>query len=354
VIGSAQAACLGMKDIRSPLLVMVAAAFINLLGDVVLVRNAHPWLGGAAGAAWATVLSQYAAMFMFIKWLNMKKPSDGTEKGSMHTDAISKESTSTQGILHKQLKFIELLKIPQYKHIAQKFKQYIVPVTTTSIGRVSGYIAMSHVVSSAFGTVDMAAQQIVLAFFLCFVPMADSLNLTAQSFVPGIYDSSSDGERKGVAGVDATRIRSKVMKDTVKHFIQAGGIFGLALAAVVSCMPLVSRFFTRDPAVIASVNLTTPYLALYCALAGVVCAGEGILLGRKDLKYLSQSFMAFFFVVPYFLLRLKTAVLNGAKDIGLDAVWRVFTVYQVIRCGMWLLRLRQLSIRDEKDLLPSE
>ena len=69
VIGAAQSACLGMKDIRSPLLVMVIAALVNFMGDVAFVRNANPWIGGAAGAAWATVISQYAALGLFLRWL---------------------------------------------------------------------------------------------------------------------------------------------------------------------------------------------------------------------------------------------------------------------------------------------
>ena len=58
MIGSAQSASLGMKDVRSPLYVMVAAAFVNLFGDILFVPNKTAWIGGAAGAAWATVFSQ--------------------------------------------------------------------------------------------------------------------------------------------------------------------------------------------------------------------------------------------------------------------------------------------------------
>ena len=51
VIGSAQAACLALKDIRSPLLVLGAAAGVNLFLDAVLVGSGLKYLGGAAGAA---------------------------------------------------------------------------------------------------------------------------------------------------------------------------------------------------------------------------------------------------------------------------------------------------------------
>ena len=74
-VGSAQAGCLGMKDIRSPLYVLAAAATVNFLGDMLFVGNNHPWIGGAAGAAWATVFSQYAAVAFFVRWLFKRPPS---------------------------------------------------------------------------------------------------------------------------------------------------------------------------------------------------------------------------------------------------------------------------------------
>ena len=329
LIGVAQSACLGMKDTRSPLLVMVAAALVNLMGDFIFVGNSNAWLGGAAGAAWATVFSQYAALVMFIHWL-CSKPTESKQ---------GKNSITTRGILHNHFRTRDLFMMPKCMNIVKKISEYLVPVTTTAIGRVSGYIAMSHVVSCSFGMADMAAQQIVLAFFLCFIPMCDSLNLTAQSLVPGIHEYRED-----------LTLRSKVMKETVSNFMRAGGIFGLALTAIASLMPLVSHLFSRDAAVIASVNSTTPYLALFCAFAGVVCSGEGLLLARKDLGFLKNCFSVFFFAVPYFMLRLKTAVLGGAKDIGLQNVWRIFALYQVVRSGIWMIRLKQLSLRDDRDL----
>jgi Na+-driven multidrug efflux pump len=182
----------------------------------------------------------------------------------------------------------------------------------------------------------MAAQQILLAFFLCFVPMCDSLNLTAQSFVPGIHELSANVGR-----------RSKLMKQTVENFLKAGTVFGFVMALIASCMPFASRVCTRDPAVIASVASCTPSLAIYCALSGVVCAGEGLLLAQKDLKFLKNSFSIFFFAVPFFLLRLKKSVLDGVQQVGLKSAWGIFAGYQVIRSAMWILRVRQLLIRDE-------
>eukprot|EP00986_Skeletonema_menzelii_P017996 scaffold23674_cov80-Skeletonema_menzelii.AAC.1 len=68
-----------MQDVKSPLYVLLAAAVINFCGDLLLVPNANLWLGGAAGAAWATVLSQYGALVMFWRWMTTR-PKEGVHK----------------------------------------------------------------------------------------------------------------------------------------------------------------------------------------------------------------------------------------------------------------------------------
>ena len=85
VIGSAQSACLGMQDIKSPLYVLLAAALVNALGDALFVGSKNIWIGGCSGAAWATVLSQYAALGLFVAWLKSKPKPKGTNADSTST-----------------------------------------------------------------------------------------------------------------------------------------------------------------------------------------------------------------------------------------------------------------------------
>jgi len=73
IMRSAQAACLGLKDIMSPLLVLVVAAVVNGLSDAFLVPSKFALFNGAAGAAWATVFSQYTAVVLYLKWLRYNK-----------------------------------------------------------------------------------------------------------------------------------------------------------------------------------------------------------------------------------------------------------------------------------------
>jgi Na+-driven multidrug efflux pump len=460
VIGSAQAACMGMQDVKSPLYVLAAAALVNLIGDILLVGNTHTWFGGAAGAAWATVFSQVAAMSLFMKWL-LSRPENALETKDEECNAIeaannilpikvfksetvsnltksiksrvskpvsseqkadkkpvknsdSRRSTSqtmkaaitslehevhqakrkankkanmafasatkrspvfghlknlnesmkikrlaskakkeeakkeaasegfsTRGFLHGRFSPQQLVQLPN-REIAKEFVPYIMPITSTSAGRVSSYVAMSHVISSAMGTGAMAAQQVIISMFYCLTPIADSLNLTAQSLLPAIYEKPKGRER------------AAVLKKTAKEMMQAGVIFGGVLLALVSMIPLVCRLFTADPLVVSQVRSVVPLLAGSFVVHGLICAMEGCMLGQKDLGFLGKSYATYFLGVPYFMLRVKKAALSGASGIGLTSVWTVFMYYQLVRVSMFVGRVWKLgkTVTDEANEIP--
>ena len=395
ILGSTQAACLGMQDIRSPLYVLGAAAVVNLLGDIIFVSHSNPLIGGTAGAAWATVLSQYAAVAFFLRWLSAKsaekkydeKPevmnlSDailemtnkkdlngknrrqsyrnvmdtfknmpstqledrgfvkklrnilrqrkGNGRAKMAPSSSADDSFSTRGFLKNRFSTNDLFKLPD-KETREKFAPYVVPVTTTQVGRVSGYVAMAHVVASSLGTVSMAAQQVIVSIFYCLCPIADSLSLTAQSFVPAIADRKPSMDK------------TVAMKKVVKNFLKAGAVFGGAMMAAVCGIPMMTGFFTSDRAVIDLVNSVVPLLLVFFGAHGFVCALEGILLGQKDLKFLGKMYAGFFLAVPYLMMGVKRKALAGCKSAGLSSVWTIFIGYQLARCGLWLARSNRLQ-----------
>jgi len=441
VIGSAQSACLGMQDVRSPLYVLVAAALVNLVGDILFVGNKSPWIGGAAGAAWATTISQYAALALFLKWLKYKpraallqntdtttvseeadqqlndsvnvnaindsnlidskfefstvsrNGADGRSLFSSHRKVIPnringlwspssakylKSTTSTaftslqklrfslqrspkagvntmkdtrktspnsssmksRGFLQGHFKTSDLFKWSKInKSIANEFKPFVIPVTISSVGRISGYIAMSHVASSALGTTDMAAQQIVFSFFCCLTPLVDALSQTAQSFVPTIFEK------------EKSLRRTKALKQAYNSFFKAGSIFGSFILGLITFIPFLSRFFTTDPFVIAKVQGAIPGLMTFFAVGGLMCVGEGMLLGQKDLRFLGRMYGAYFFIVPYIMLRLKKRALLGIQDVGIGTMWGIFSIYQCIRVAIWHVRLILLQKRTERETL---
>jgi len=411
ILGSTQAGCLGMQDIRSPLYVLGAAAVVNLLGDMLFVGNSNPLIGGTAGAAWATVLSQYAAVAFFVRWLSTKAPEKSSEKqpetnekqpevmnlsnaimemtskpdvenenGENRRQSFrdtlesfkrngrkakftrsarlsnksrvghlfrrrrdtaktntanasnSDDSYSTRGFLENRFSTSDLFKLPD-KETQERFAPYVFPVTTTQVGRVSGYVAMAHVVASSLGTVSMAAQQVIVSIFYCLCPIADSLSLTAQSFVPAISEK------------EASMGKATAMKKVLVNFLKAGAVFGGAMMAAVCGIPLLTGFFTADQAVIDLVNSVVPLLLVFFGAHGFVCGIEGILLGQKDLGFLGKMYASFFAAVPYIMLGIKKKALAGSKSVGLTSVWTVFIGYQLARCGLWLARSAILQRR---------
>jgi len=250
---------------------------------------------------------------------------------------------TTRGFLANKLRKRHFLQFPPLEQ-AKQFWPYLIPVTTTSVGRVSAYVAMSHVVSSTLGTLSMAANQVILSVFYCLCPLSDSLNLTAQSFIPGIFQ-----KKWGPA-------RTKALKESISNFAKVGIMTGGVSAILVGLIPLVSKYFTTDPLVIAQVNSALPILAAIFSLHGVICAGEGLLLGQKDLGFLGKAYAAYFFAVPYFMLRQKTMAITGARAVSLSSLWEVFLSYQVVRFITWGLRLaflkKQASIAKEEGEQP--
>lgn len=411
-IGTAQSASLGMRDVRSPLYVLAAAAVVNFACDVALVPRSGRLLGGAAGAAWATVASQYVALVFFARWLvapvrrgggggAAATPAAGDHKDTAHRRAnvvdvtrgileltgsdeegrsrrkeflrllassklagrvrrttgkleafqskvkpaptarpTSKEPPTTRGFLSGKLtprSFFSLSNLDKSK--AAEFLPFVVPVTTTSIGRISGYIAMSHVASSALGTHDMAAHQIVFSIFCCLTPFVDALGQVAQSFVPAVFES------KG-----STKDRARALRRTVGNFRKVGAAAGAALVGLAAGVPRISGCFTADAAVRRAVSGALPGVGGFLAVNGLMTAGEGSLLGQRDLGFLRNAYAAFFVAVPACMLRLKRRALAGAGGVGVGTLWTTFAAYNVVRAALWHARLAQLQRRTDGEV----
>lgn len=268
----------------------------------------------------------------------LRRRRENSERNGSNATTISStshsksDSFSTRGFLENRLKTSDFYKLPD-EETRKKFRPYVVPVTTTQLGRVSGYVAMAHVVASSLGTVSMAAQQVIVSIFYCLCPIADSLSLTAQTFVPAISAKEASVEK------------ATAMKKVIVNFLKAGGIFGAAMMAAVCGIPLINGFFTADQAVINLVNSVVPLLLVFFGVHGFLCAAEGILLGQKDLGFLGKMYASFFAAVPYLMLGVKKKALAGSKSVGLKSVWAVFIGYQLARCGFWLIRTAILQRR---------
>ena len=130
--------------------------------------------------------------------------------------------------------------------------------------------------------------------------------------------------------------------------MKAGAVFGVVMAAAIGLLPIMSGFFTSDPAVIALVNMVVPLLVAFFSVHGVLCASEGVLLGQKDLGFLGKMYGTFFFAVPFLMLRVKQAALSGVQGINLTNVWTVFLGYQMFRLVTWIARVELIQKRTDR------
>lgn len=384
VLGSAQAACLGLKDTTTPLLVLGAAAVLNVVGDLSLVGvTSNRWLYGAAGAAWATTIGQVAAVGLFLELLkarprgnngngnddtvdasgvgsggrlgltrmfSRRRSSTQTAGGGADTTAElppSRASADAGGAISARGFLAEhnfephhILRLPPRSTVKQ-FLPYVVPVTTTSVGRVSLFLSMAHVVSSCMGVVGMAAQTIALGIFDALCPLSQSLTLAAQAFVPGALEEqdrlrqAARGEAEA-AGTSAEQEKSRdVLAKFSRQFLKAGGAFGLFTALCATSIPFVSSLMTTDAAVVSQIVAVMPQLAAIFALHGLVMSAEGVLLGKEDVNFLGCMYGAFFFIMPAWMMRVKHGALNLGKAAGLGSVWSVFLMYQLMRSILW-------------------
>ena len=386
IIGSAQAACLGMQDIKSQFIILSVAAVVNFVGDMVFVGSSNPWVGGAAGAAWATVFSQFAAVALFAQWLchkpkpkpirpelNLSQPIlelTGDSKGpsnqvrqSKFRSALSSigrlgrnrkdneqkeasqyQSKSVRGFLDGRSRKRDLWKLPS-KQIVKAFSPYFLPVTSAQVGRISAYVAMSYTVASSLGTKAMAAQQIICSLVYSLFPLADSLSLTGQSFVPGIIEKAASPDR------------TAVLQKTMVNLAKGALILGFAMVGAAGCIPIISSHLTADASVAGMVNHVVPFLAANFPFYALTMALEGFLLGRKDLGFQGKMYSSFCFIIPYFMLRVKSAALTGSKIAGLAGVWKVMLGYQVLRFVSWFARFlflqRQTAQESSKLALAS-
>jgi hypothetical protein len=168
-----------------------------------------------------------------------------------------------------------------------------------------------------------------------YVSRGRELKLDSAELLPSIVD-------RPITGKD----RASVLNKILMNFWKLGLIFGCGLFATVLCLPRLNPLLTSVP----SVNTVVPLLLVIYSTLCIFTRSEGMLLGQKDLGFLGKSYASFFFIVPYFMLRLKRASLNaGSKTVNLKSVWTVFTCYQVFRTIMWALRALYLVQREGKN-----
>lgn len=229
----------GVRDMRTPLWVAVAANLANIALNYLLV---YPAGLGIAGSAIGTVLAQSGGA-VALTWVVVRH-------ALRHGAPLSPDAP---GIL--------------------RAARVGVPLIVRTLMLRAALLVMTYA-AAVFGSVELATMQLALSIWTFLAFALDALGITAQTLV----------------GNELGRGDQRRAREMTDRLIRWGFWLGIVTgAALLACSTVLGPLFTGDPAVR---DLLTPVLiaaAVVQPVAGVVFTLDGILIGAGDGRYLAWA-----------------------------------------------------------------
>jgi putative MATE family efflux protein len=269
----------GIGNLRSPLIVVVAANLVNVVLELVFVYRFH-W--GLAGSAWGTVIAQ-AGMGAAFALALLRAPAGDTGRR------------------------------PQWRLMAPLLRMGSALVLRT--GSLYASFLVASAVLARVNAWSLGAHQIGMQLFGFLALVLDAIAIAGQVIV---------GRRLGAGDAPGARAAAVRM---IELSVGGGIVLGLVLMALEGVIP---HAFTTDPRVLDRAHAFWPLFALMQPFGAAVFALDGILLGAGETDYLAWSMLAAGAV--YAVL----AALSLALHWGIVGVWAGFDVLMLVRlatCG---------------------
>jgi putative MATE family efflux protein len=250
----------GMSDLRTPLVIVVAANVVNIVLEVLFVYG-FGW--GLDGSAWGTVLAQLGMGIAFAV------------------------------VLLRVFAWPDLERIRSLVSIGAQLV-----VRTAAL---LGCFVLATAVCARIGAASVAAHQIAFQLFGFLALVLDAIAIAGQVIV-GRALGAGDADEAFAAG-------RRMLELSLGAGLIIGGVF-LALADVIP------RAFTSDPDVIDQAQELWPLFCAMWPVAAVVFALDGILIGAGDTRYLAAAMVvAFVAFLPIVLSAGSVAVVWLGLDI---------------------------------------
>ncbi len=265
----------GVADLRTPLVVLVAANGLNVILEVLFVYG-FDW--GIEGSAWGTAIAQ-TAMGVALVWAVLRRA--GLANAGLRPEVARR-----------------LLSVGKF-----------IFVRTASL--ISSFV-LAGAVAARFGDDVLGAFQISFQLWVLIALLLDSVAIAGQIIV---------GRELG-AGRAADAYAASVRMIGISAV--GGASFAVLLLALAPVLP---RVFTSDADVIAQCALLWPIFALMQPLNGVVFALDGILIGASDGPFIAGSMVVAFAACSAAL----AATLES--DWGVRGVWAALVLLIVVRLG---------------------
>ncbi len=265
----------GIGDLRTPLVILLAANTVNAVLEVLFVYG-FGW--GLAGSAWGTVIAQAGMGLAFFE--------------------VQRRAGLEAPLLAKMR--------PLMRIGAE------IAVRTTAL---LGSFLVASAVLARVGASSLAAHQIAFQLFVFLALVLDALAIAAQVLV---------GRMLGAG--DPVRARA-----AARRVILWSAVVGAGFAAVLLALAdVIPHAFTGDDAVVERAHQIWWLFALLMPLNAVVFALDGILIGAGDTRFLMWG------MLTAAALYVPVALLSLHQGWGIEGVWwglAGLIVVRALTCG---------------------
>jgi len=263
----------GTGDLRTPLIIVVAAQLVNVALELWFVYGLR-W--GLDGSAAGTVIAQ-GAMGAAFAWLLLRAPA--------------------------------LSRAPR-PHLVAPLLRISGELFVRSAALLLAFATASAILARV-GEASLAAHQIAMGLYVFAALVLDSVAIAAQVLV---------GRALG-AGEGSTAHAAAIR--TLAWSLVAGCAFGALLLALAGPLPQV---FSDDPRVVDRAHAIWTMFALMQPAAAVVFALDGILIGAGDTRFLAGSML-----LAGLGAYIPIALLALALDWGIQGVWAGLLALMAVR-----------------------
>ena len=274
----------GLQDTRTPLLVALASAAVNLVLELVLIYGLDRGLGASA---LATVVAQWGAAAVYLRTIGRAASAEGVALG------------------------------PQLAALRRLLRVAGALVLRTSALRSALLVATA--VAARIGTADVGAHQIAFELWSTLVLALDALAIAGQSMI---------GRRLGAGDIDGAHV---VGQRLLRLGLAAGF---LAAAFFVAFRGVLPHLFTSDAEVASLAAFVLWWVAALQPVNGVVFVLDGLLIGAGDLRFLAGAMVV---AAAAFVACAAGVLVTGA---GLGWLWAAIAVFMVARLLPLLRRWR--------------
>ena len=262
----------GISDLRTPLLIEIAA---NVLNAALVVLFVYGFGWGIAGSAAGTAIAQACMGAAFL----MRMLGATRARFRVRLDLMRR-----------------LLGIGRHLF-----------VRTTALYAA---FAVAGAVATRFGDASIGAHQVAFQLWVFLALLLDAIAIAGQVIV---------GRMLGAHDADGAFAASARM---IALTVYLGAVFGVVMLMLGDWLP---RIFTSDPAVLEQARELWPIFALMQPLNGAVFALDGILIGAGDARFLMWSMLV--------SMAAAVAVALAALELewGIRGVWLAILTLILVR-----------------------